>query len=219
MSAFIGPIHYWLYEKIKLVADRENYIFNKAYELCTLRAEELREQVWQVYGVQPSEKDLSELIDHDNIHSWLARQIKIVETREAAFIKELLDACGDSLRAAIEEAFTQHGNRVGKNAKLSGKYSLNTASGIYKALYDYYLNGMPCDQSDMVVKNELDHVIWQATCLQAANWKQSGSNFDTMMGFYVSWLTAFVSAVNEEFSFRQDAAGSSINRFEIYRQS
>ena len=114
MSAFIGPIHYWLYEKIRLVLGREEVLFNKASEMCGSTAEELREQVWQTYGAPPADVDLGELIDHDNIHGWLQKQINLAETREAAFCKELMDTCGAAAEQLIEQAFTEHGKTVAR---------------------------------------------------------------------------------------------------------
>jgi hypothetical protein len=213
MSAFIGPIHYWLYEKIRLVSQREDYIYHKAYEQCGSTAEEHREQVWQVYGAPLPDADLSELIDHDNIHGWLQRQIKIVESREAAFIKELLDACGDHNQGIIKQAFIEHGKVTGEKVKLQDKYDTKTAPGIYKALNDYYLNGMPCDQADEVVDSEPDRIAWKrAVCLQEPNWKRSGIDTEIMSKLYQSWMKAFIGAVNSEFSYRQDGS-----KYEIFR--
>ena len=50
MSAFIGPIHYWLYGKIRLVNQRQEYLREKVSEMCGSTAEELWEQVTQSYG-------------------------------------------------------------------------------------------------------------------------------------------------------------------------
>lgn len=214
MSAFIGPIHYWLYEKIRLVNQREDFIYNKAYEMCGSTAEELREQVWQSYGAPLPDTDLSELIDHENIHGWLQRQIKLVESREAAFIKELLNTCGN--KEIIEQAFSEHGKVTGEVAKSQGKYDVCTAPGIYKALNDYYLNGMPCDQADSIVESETDRIVWEiGVCLQEPNWKRAGIPTETMTAFYQSWLRAFVGAVNNEFHFKQ--AGDTA-RYEISRK-
>ena len=33
MSTFIGSIHYWLYDKIRLVTQREEHIYQKAFEM------------------------------------------------------------------------------------------------------------------------------------------------------------------------------------------
>ncbi|MCE5284279.1 MAG: hypothetical protein LLG02_00280 [Pelosinus sp.] len=219
MSAFIGPIHYWLYGKIKLVSEREEYIFNKAFKMCASTAEELREQVWQTYGAPLADTDLGEIIDHDNIHGWLQRQIKIVESREAAFIKELLDACGSETREPIEQAFFEHGKKTGGMAQLEGKYEVNTAIGIYKALNDYYLNGMPCDQGDKVVAAKTDSVIWQGACLQEPNWKRTGVNTKIMLEFYQGWLKGFVGGMNKEFCFRPiESSDEGAIRYEIYKE-
>jgi hypothetical protein len=221
MSAFIGPIHYWLYEKIRVVSQREKYIYEKAAEICSSSAEEIREQVWQTYGVPLANNELSELIDHDNIHGWLQRQINIAESREAAFIKELLNMCGSAARDLIEQAFSEHGKMYGEQAKAQGKYDVSTAPGIYKALNDYYLNGMPCDQADKVVISQSDSIIWDVgICLQESNWKRVGMDDKTMTKFYQTWLKAFVEGINAVFAFRhavQDQA-TGVNRYGIYKK-
>lgn len=219
MSAFIGPIHYWLYGKIRLVSKREEAIYNKVSEVCGATVEELREQVWQMYGEPLPDVDLSELISHDNIHGWLQRQINVVESREAAFIKELLDTCGGAVQEIIEQTFYEQGEEAGKNAKQQGKYDLATATGIYKAVNDYYLNGMPCDQADMVITSEAERVVWETeSWLQEQNWKRVGVDAKIMSALYRKWLTGFVSAANAQYGFKQvqdRLTGDTANRYEI----
>ena len=221
MSAFIGPIHYWLYGKIRVVRQREELIHQKASEMCGETADELKEQVMQSYGEPLPDKDLSELIEHDNIHGWLQRQINVTESREAAFIKELLDTCGGAAEDLVGQAFREHGQTTGENAKASGKYDLTTAPAIYKALNDYYLNGMPCDQGDMVVKSQADTLVWESgACLQEPNWKRVGIDSRIMSGFYQNWFEGFVSGINADYQFRQltdRLAGSPASRYEIFR--
>jgi len=220
MSAFLGHIHYWLYNKIRRVVEREQMIYEKAEAMCGNTAEELRAQVWQTYGEPLPDVDLSELIDQSNIHGWLQRQINIAETREAAFIKELVDnMCGDAGRAVVEEAYAEHGAVCGKHAKELGKYNADTAEGIYRALQDYYLNGMPCDQVDTVAETSADKVVWEgAECLQAGNWKRAGVDAAMMKGFYQKWLNGFVQGMNPAFSYSQAAdtvRGDALNRHQI----
>lgn len=221
MSAFIGPIHYWLYSKIRLVIQREEHIYQKAYEMCGDTAEEIREQAWQTYGEPLPDTDLSELLDPSNIHGWLQRQINVAESREAAFVKGLLDTCGSTAEDLIAQAFAECGKLAGEDAKAKDKYDLAAAPGIYTALNDYYLNGMPCDQDDMVVTTEDNRILWETgVCQQEENWKRAGVDSGTMSGFYQAWLKEFVSNANSVFLFRQvadRAAGSPVNRFEIYR--
>lgn len=217
MSAFIGPIHYWLYNKIRVVTNREDFIYQKAYEVCGATAEEIREQVWQTYGAPLPETDLAELIDHENIHGWLQRQIKIVETREAAFIKELLAVCGDHAKKMVEEAFLEHGHETGQKAKEQDKYDIHTAPGIYKVINDFFLNGMPCDQADKILEAVPERVVWErGECLQQLNWQRAKADEAFMAALYQSWLTAFINAVNSEFGFRQAEPNNDI--YEIYRR-
>lgn len=206
MSAFLGHIHYWLYNKIRRVIEREQLIYEKAEAMCGTTAEELREQVWQSYGQPLADVDLIDVIDQSNIHGWLQRQINIAETREAAFIKELIDTCSSAGQDIVESAYAEHGAVCGGHAKEQGKYRLDQADGIYQALQDYYLNGMPCDQADTLVENSAEQVIWQSgECLQAGNWKKAGVAAAVMKTNYKEWLTAFVKAANKDFSYQQIA--------------
>lgn len=219
MSDFLAPIHYWLYKKIRVVMEREQLIYEKALGLCGSTAEEMRAQVWQTYGEPLPDADLEQLIDHDNIHGWLQRQINLAESREAALIKELFDMCAQTGSDIVCEVFYEHGLRCGKTAKLQHKYNVSTADGIYKALNEYYLNGMPCDQEDVLIENTAYQVIWENNvCLQETNWKRAGVDHKTMKSCYQRWLAGFVVGVNSNFSFRQTKdilKGNGVNRYEI----
>jgi len=220
MSAFLGYIHHWLYGKISRVAEREQLIYQQAEEMCGATAEELQAQVWQIYGA-PVDAKLEDVIDHNNIHGWLQRQVTIAETREAAFIKELTDACGNTARDLVQAAYTEHGILCGQHAQKQGKYDASTANGIYQALNDYLLNGMPCDQGDVVTVDEPNQIVWEGTiCLQERNWAKAGVDKKMMKEFYQRWVTGFVTALNSEFTYRQTAdtlEGDASNRHQIIK--
>ena len=222
MSEFLGHIHHWLYHKISRVAEREQLIYQKAEELCGSAAEELQTQVWQIYGAPQPDKKLEDLIDHNNIHGWLQRQITIAETREAAFIKELTDTCGDATRSIAEAAYAEHGTACGKHAKVQGKYDAETASGIFQALNDYVLNGMPCDQGDVVILNEADKVVWEGdVCPQERNWTKASADKSLMKKLYIQWFAGFVTAFNPAFTYSQTAdtlKGDKVNRYQIVKK-
>ena len=64
MSAFLGPIHYWLYGKIEL----QEKIVEKVVALGEKKGlSELGETLAQKYGVF-STRPLEEIIDEGNIH-------------------------------------------------------------------------------------------------------------------------------------------------------
>ena len=91
MSAFLGHIHYWLYRKIQLLVERENLILEKTSKVVDDLAEELHSISVDTYGepINPS-IPLENIIDHGNIHGWLANQINIASVREAAFRNHLV---------------------------------------------------------------------------------------------------------------------------------
>ena len=219
MSAFLGPIHYWLYNKIRLVNEREQAIFEAAAVSCGDLAEELRAQVRQTYGDPPPAGDLAGLIDTGNIHGWLQRQINLAETREAAFVRELTDICGDDARAAVREAFELHGTACGRAAAADSRQDCTNAGGIFKAMNDCFLNGMPCDQADRVVVNVPGRTVWEGvTCLQEPNWKRAGADPRFMKELYRIWLAAFARGMNPAATYTQTADtldGDASNRHEF----
>ena len=204
MSAFLGPIHYWLFKKIQLVNQRENDLFEAAAAMCGDTAAELREQVSQTYGEALPDADLATLIDAGNIHGWLQRQINFSEAREAALIRELSDTCGDTARDLARTVWRKHGEICGRRAAADKQYSLDTAPGIYQALNDFYLNGMPCDQSDQVVLSQPQRLSWETGgWRQDGNWRQAGADASFMSELQQLWLQGFVTAANPRFQFQQ----------------
>ena len=95
MSMFLGPIHYWLYNKIgnqeKLTAEIAKYAVDTNY-------------------IDSSEQYTKELppletvIDESNIHGWLQGQINDAESRYAKLIEALL-SYGVSLESICEIAY------------------------------------------------------------------------------------------------------------------
>ncbi|MBP1763572.1 MAG: hypothetical protein H6Q65_630 [Firmicutes bacterium] len=222
MSAFLGPIHYWLYQKIKLVNDREQLLCDKAGNLFGETVEEIRGGVWDTYGSPPPDIDLAELIDCNNIHGWLQRQITLAEVREAALVRDLVDLYGPAATELAADLFTAQASVCGTIARKQDKYDGNSAAGIYAALNDVRLNGMPCDQADAVLENTVETVVWESgPRLQESSWKKANVDPAIMNPLYQNWLTAFVSGMNPEFTCQQlleMTKGDSVNRWCIVRK-
>lgn len=217
MSAFLGPIHYWLYSKIQLVNERQAALQQAAAALCAGAADELQQEVEQIYGEPlPAATDLAELIDPRNIHGWLQRQIMLAETREAAYIKGLCDCCGAAADELIAEVFATHGTRCGEAARKRQTYDLESAEGIHKALNDYFLNGMPCDQSDQIGSMDRDHLSWEGPWLQERNWGKAEADKGKMKEWQQLWLAAFIAAAAPDFRYHGKSDGK-LARHEIRR--
>ena len=76
MSAFLGPIHFWLYNKI-----------GKQEELTKAIAAYAEEKAW-IENQKKYTKDLpalEDVIDESNIHGWLQGQIHDTETRYGSY--------------------------------------------------------------------------------------------------------------------------------------
>lgn len=144
MSAFLGPIHFWLYDKI-----------GKQEELTKTIASYAEQKGW-IEDQTKYTKDLPSLedvIDESNIHGWLQVQIHDAETRYAKLIGTVWNTVRSEEICGVAFAF-------GK------KYALNAAispTETYQAFEDFFVNGMPCDRVNVVVSESEDEVVWQMT--------------------------------------------------------
>ena len=133
MSAFLGPIHYWLYKKIQFQ--------EKLTKSLTVSYPSLLSSLDNRFGVVETAA-LEEVIDGSNIHGWLQAQIIIAEERYAGAVTGLLKDEKLSLDQVKEMIYN-----FGKNYQLKG----TTATELYKELQDLLLDGMPCDHVNLPV--------------------------------------------------------------------
>lgn len=198
MSDSLAQIHHWLFNKIKIVSNRENLIMQKFSDHADI-VESVREMVNQSIGEVSLNQDLDKIIDHSNIHQWLQKQINLVELREAYVIKELVNMIGHGTRDMIEETFKKDGFSYGKEAVTFSK-GVTTAPELYQTLNDYYLNGMPCDQCDIVKQISPNIMIWEKEHWQQETiWQRIGVDSSLMEELYLIWLKAFISGANCSF--------------------
>lgn len=145
LSAFLGPIHFWLYDKI---GNQE--LLTKAI------ADYAVEQGWvsrpdDYTKVLPP---LEAVIDEGNIHGWLQNQITDAETRYARLIIEILAEDGKRIDALCSVAY-----RYGKGHALNAE----DAETVYKAFEDFFVNGMPCDRVNALTESRPERVSWEMT--------------------------------------------------------
>ncbi|SDM41535.1 hypothetical protein SAMN05216544_0177 [Lachnospira pectinoschiza] len=140
MSTFLGPIHFWLYNKI-----------GKQEELTKLMATTAEAKNW-IENASAYTKELPALesvIDESNIHGWLQAAIADAESRYASLISNIADNIDDLKEMAYE---------FGKANAISSDLEL---AGIFKAFEDFFVNGMPCDHVNMVTSEEEDSLSWK----------------------------------------------------------
>lgn len=183
MSAFLGPIHYWLYNKIQKQQDITKEM--------TLMAEEkwgmdLDGQLLDHYG--PAEKrPLEEVIDEANIHGWLQKQVSDAEYRLAYCVTEIIK--GDASRLEVlKDLFNNKGKEMGRS--LDKQITLAES---YKVLTDSWLDGMPCDHAyEVVTENAIEFVFKRNTCVHTAYWKAVGGDIKSYYTLRNAWIVGFL---------------------------
>lgn len=166
MSAFLGPIHYWLFDKIQL---QEKLVQSILATGENVGAEPgLAEKVDAACGVVDT-RPLEESIDTGNIHGSLQQKIQLVEARLAFVVTNLLQKnpeCISDLEKIAYEFGKQH----------SAGHGLNAKEG-FQALSDRLIDGMPCDHVNRLLEQEESLVSWQQTqCVHHTYWEQVGGD-------------------------------------------
>lgn len=183
MSAFLAPIHFWMYDKI-LIAQKLTFAVEEKF----LNKEE-RDEAENLFPALISE-DLEEVIDQSNIHGWLHTAVSNVEIRFAYVIKKLLDK-GISLEDIKKVAF-EYGTTF-------SKYEISSLQDAYELLMDILLDGLPCDVSISVIReeeNELEFVLYNDIH------KQYFNEFDMEASVYHELREAFVNGLFEKYSLK-----------------
>ena len=190
MSAFLGPIHYWLYRKIQL---QESLTQSMTSVLSEEKRIHLEKNLDAVCGVV-ERRPLEEVIDNGNIHGWLQGQIAIAEKRFATAVTEILKE--DS---SIIENLKQAAYQMGQKNPLPNS---DDAQGIYRGLNDVLLEGMPCDHVNQILEQSDQRVLWSQTVdLHLPFWDEAGGDIE----HYYLLRNAFISGSlsDQPFKFQQ----------------
>lgn len=166
MSKNLGPIHYWMYNKIQLQEELNRDIADTAKRLGW---KELSEENLEDRCTRNETRPLEEIIDPDNIHGWLQSHIDDAESRYAILVTELLKADPKRIGELKIAAF-EFGKRHASDVE-------STAFDLYHDLDGVLINGMPCDHINEVTVQEDDHFVWtEHADLHSKYWKNAGGD-------------------------------------------
>lgn len=203
MSLFLGKIHYWLYNKILWAEKTEKEI------IAFANTNELPIEKWvmqgiQKYGAPTGNQALEDVIDTSNIHGWLQERIKSAELRQAALITNIL-AENEGYKDKLIEIFKEQGQA----AALEYTERPNSPEGLFNAMNDYVLEGMPCDRASEVISNSDDEIIWKiATTIHEPYWVEVKGNIQHFYDLREAWVSAFIQTLNSEFKYSKDTDGN-----------
>lgn len=143
MSLFLGPIHYWLYNKI---GNQERFT-----SVIAAKAEE-KDWITDTDSYTKELPDLETAIDESNIHGWLQEQIIDAESRFASLVIEIKKQ-GINLEELESIAFD-----FGKENLPDSKAD---ATEIYRHFEDFFVNGMPCDHINIITDESENQLSWE----------------------------------------------------------
>ncbi len=210
MSAFLGPIHHWLFNKIRLFEELENLTIANLSRSFGEDAKAIHAAAADRFGKMLPNAELEDLIETDNIHGWLQNKIQIAETRQAVYYKEALEKYGNEIVPVLEECYSLQGNRLG--AELRAEAGELKATELYKQLNNYLLDGMPCDHVNNVVESSQERLVWVTIqCLHKPYWRQAGMDIDIMYRLRFAWVRAFIAAANPEYTYKAERSENEEN--------
>ncbi|WP_283608410.1 hypothetical protein [Faecalispora anaeroviscerum] len=184
MSAFLGPIHEWMYQKIK----GQESLVQAVLTLSESHGwkEGLRQEINQKYG-ELEQGSLEEIVDETNIHGWLSERVACVENRLAYAVTQLL--CGHEERSKdILSVFYKDGQEKGASLP-----SESDCTQIYTEMTDSLLDGMPCDSAVEVQAESQDEVVWNYVGdIHEAYWKALGADADVFYRLRAEWVKGFL---------------------------
>lgn len=182
MSAFLGPIHSWLFGKIKLQDDLTKAIMKAVIAHGT--SEELLARIDQRYGTL-EEGELEDIIDVSNIHGWLQQRIALVEYRLAYVVTLVTEEDANNI-TVIKQAAYEFGKKHAAKSGIGPKEA-------YELLEDVLVNGMPCDRVNNVME-ETDHSLtWvQTTDIHQQYWDMMHGNMEYYYAIRASMITGIL---------------------------
>lgn len=166
MSAFLGPIHFWLYRKIKL----QDSFVDKIVSFAEENGIFIKEVLDNKYGFLVNDS-LENIIDESNIHGWLQDKVSVVEYRYAHAVTEILKKDAGFMEGLRKLAF-EFGSK-----EIDGDKS--TPKKVFQLLNDSLLDGMPCDHANSLISEEENKVEWKRNqCVHGSYWEEVGGDIN-----------------------------------------
>lgn len=197
MSAFLGPIHYWVYNKILVGENIQKEVLEFAKNRG-INVDSIKSKAYKKYG-EPDYSNLEDVIDEGNIHGWLQGRIDSLEYRLASIVTDILK---ENIKIEeIKEVFKSNGKEVFQNVE---DKSLS-ADGLFKVIFDNLVEGMPCDRVNLVEEESDEKVVWiTTTCVHKRFWDAVGGDVNNYYMLKDGWIEGFVSSSPKNFVYQRE---------------
>lgn len=209
MSAFLGKIHYLLYNKIQLQENLLEEILRYA-ERRNIPVEKIKTEGYEKFGY-PEKRPLEEVIDQGNIHGWLQLKIQGVEQRTAAVVTELVNKYSIKIED-IAKLYFQNG----KNIMLNLEDNDFTPKELFALIFDFMLEGMPCDRINEISQDTEDEFSWKTTrCIHEEYWNKVNGEISNFYILRDAWINGFISGNGTKTSYVRAEDGYNKIRREV----
>jgi hypothetical protein len=203
MSAFLGPIHMWLYNQIQIVEEREAEIVDQfSQKYSAEKVDDLIFPYRHQYGELKEDKPLAELIAGSDIHPWLEAAISSAQSREAAVVAALMDEFND--QELLLSIYAEQAEELAEKAKVRDdvdEFNLNDA---FEIINEHFVERMPCDRLSGAVKED-GKIIWKhQSRLHQEFWQQTEVELELMHQLYAQWLQVFTENLNPELAHKRE---------------
>lgn len=208
MSLVLGPVHHWMYKKIKTTEAREAYIVGVLRGRYGQEAEVILNAIYSKYPLPDKNASLEEILGNTPIHQGIQNLIIQAETREAAVIAAFCEKYSDDAKELVIKAAHDHGVECGKMAlEERGVSGECTASKAFELIQSFLCDGMPCDRGAQVQSEEDNRTTWDHTeCVHEEYWRDAGVSFETMCDMLNSWIEGFGEGTNPKIKYKREKA-------------
>ncbi|HBO83488.1 MAG: hypothetical protein A2073_08585 [Deltaproteobacteria bacterium GWC2_42_11] len=204
MSSFLGPIHYWLFSKIKLVEDRENAIIKVFSEKFGDDVNTIAKDARAKYGEPVGDTSLDQMIGDSPIHGFLNGRITAAETRESYVLSELIKKYGTDANSLAMDTAYNHGLETGKRALKEYEIEDVNPESAYRALQNFFLDGMPCDHVTEVDQPSEKALHGRHTdCLHKPYWDEAGIAGSFMCEYLAKWVDGFIAGLGSSVKYKR----------------
>lgn len=202
MSLYLAPVHFWLFNKIKLSEslerDLEESLTNKfGNEVYSIFCNSLKE-----FGSFTENKPLDEIIDTSNIHGWLQDKVSKTELRTAYLLTNVINEFGEEALKTALDVYKKQGYICGNELKENNENQ--NALVLFKGLNNYILDGMPCDNANSILMKNDDLVEWEnKKCIHKPYWDKVSGDITYFYNLRDQWIESFIATANNNFHYEK----------------
>ncbi|MBI3794178.1 MAG: L-2-amino-thiazoline-4-carboxylic acid hydrolase [Nitrospinae bacterium] len=206
MSAFLGSIHYMMFNKIKIAADRNRFVISAFKAKHGAAVDEAAKSALPNGPVGFGDQKLDEILGDNPIHQFLQGLIDTVEVAEGALVTAFLYRFPDDAEQLLEKAFFDHGLETAKKF-VNGVANNSPLSAFQNIVGANYLEGMPCDQVSSYRSSNKNAVeVTHSDCLHKAKWDEAGAPAHIMCKLLDKWVEGCAKGVDPNLTLTRSGA-------------